>query len=95
MSHLEKKSESPFFREFLLQELTRRKGVNRAYSLRAFAKAMNLNPATLSQILSGKANPTLRTTKKILEAISIDSRNRRRFIHSVIATELQKVLGSS
>jgi len=41
-------------RQALSQELKRRCGKNPSYSLRAFAKALAVDPATLSQILNGK-----------------------------------------
>ncbi len=42
------------FRLFLQQELIRRIRVNPRYSLRAFAKTLRLNPATLSHLLAGR-----------------------------------------
>lgn len=53
-------------RYLLQQELTRRISQNPRYSLRAFAKALRMSPATLSLILSGKH----KLTKKRLETVA-------------------------
>jgi uncharacterized protein (TIGR02147 family) len=53
------------FRLFLQQELLRRCEKNRSYSLRAFARSLDINVATLSTILSGKRAITARTIEKL------------------------------
>jgi transcriptional regulator with XRE-family HTH domain len=48
------------FRVLLQAELDRRRAANRRYSIRAFAQALSVNHATLSQILRGKRRLTSR-----------------------------------
>jgi transcriptional regulator with XRE-family HTH domain len=48
------------FRVLLQTELDRRRAANRRYSLRAFARALSIDHATLSQILRGKRRLTSR-----------------------------------
>ena len=68
------------FREFLNTELTRRKKKNPQYSLRAFAKALHLSPAQLSQILSGKRNVTMKVVDLICERLALSPRQKRKLV---------------
>lgn len=53
------------FREILQHELEQRRGRNARYSLRAFARALALDHASLSQILRGKRRLTPRTIRRL------------------------------
>ncbi len=46
------------FRSWLRAQFTRRCQRNRAYSLRAFARDLEMDPSSLSQILAGKRRPS-------------------------------------
>ena len=48
------------YRELLLNELRRRQSTNPMYSLRAFARALDMDPSTLSKILRGKRDLSMR-----------------------------------
>jgi plasmid maintenance system antidote protein VapI len=53
------------FAEVLLQEFARRQLKNSAYSLRAFAKHLHINPSTLSRLFTGKRNISPRLMEHI------------------------------
>tara|TARA_B100001248_G_scaffold251745_2_gene227202 strand:- start:23428 stop:24207 length:780 start_codon:yes stop_codon:yes gene_type:complete len=61
---LEQKSISNF-QKFLEQEYLKRLGKNSSYSIRAFAKDININDSTLSQILRGKRNLSKKKQEEI------------------------------
>lgn len=61
----------------LLQtELSRRCERNPKYSLRAFAKALGLSHATLSQMMSGKRPVSRKSLKKIAESLALGPERR-------------------
>jgi uncharacterized protein (TIGR02147 family) len=57
--------------ELLQKELKTRKERNPQYSLRAFAAALEISPAQLSQIISGKRNLTAKAITKIAKKLSL------------------------
>ena len=59
------------YRELLQRELADRKAANPAYSLRAFARDLKVNPATLSQTLNRKRKLSLRNAHKIADHLSL------------------------
>lgn len=59
------------FRSRLQEEFTRRMRVNERYSVRAFAKSLELDSSTLSQILSGKRFLSDKKMKEVCEKIGI------------------------
>lgn len=70
--------------EQLREELVRRQQRNPRYSLRAFARATGVSPATMSQVLSGKRSLTLRTARNIIQRLPWDESSRRRFLNSLV-----------
>jgi transcriptional regulator with XRE-family HTH domain len=50
-----------FFSDLLREELARRRGGNPRYSLRAFARRLEIDHATLSQLLRGRRRLSTRT----------------------------------
>lgn len=63
--------------EILRRELGKRCATNPRYSLRAFAKALEISPASLSLILNGKRLPSRKSVKRITEKIELTARERR------------------
>lgn len=59
------------FRAFLLNELSSRCHKNPRYSLRAFAKFLNIDPGTLSKILNNKHTPGVRLIERLSRKLSI------------------------
>ena len=52
--------------DILKKELTQRQSNNPAYSLRAFARFLEISPATLSQIISGKRGVSVKRLDHIM-----------------------------
>ena len=60
------------FRRFVQAEIARRCAKNPRYSLRACARALELDPATLSQLVRGKRPFTGRSIRRIGAALGLD-----------------------
>jgi transcriptional regulator with XRE-family HTH domain len=52
-------------RQLLQDELDRRRGINRRYSLRRFARQLGVDHATLSQVLRGRRRLSERTVRAV------------------------------
>jgi uncharacterized protein (TIGR02147 family) len=81
------------YQSILRAELARRCERNASYSLRSFARALTVDPAALSRILSGKQIPSPKIAAKISSALNHDPKEQRAFLDSakkhkrVLATE--------
>jgi predicted enzyme related to lactoylglutathione lyase/plasmid maintenance system antidote protein VapI len=60
------------FRALLRSELARRCAHNERYSMRAFARQLDIDPATLSQLLRGRRALTPQTVEHLGRAIGLD-----------------------
>jgi uncharacterized protein (TIGR02147 family) len=56
---------------------------NPAFSLRAFAAKLQIAPSTLSEIFSGKKSIALRSGRKILDRLSIESEKRHALLEAL------------
>jgi uncharacterized protein (TIGR02147 family) len=63
-------------RHLLQTELSRRCERNPKYSLRAFAKALGMSHATLSQVISGKRPVSRKSVRKISECLALGPERR-------------------
>ncbi len=63
----------PSFRFLLQAELARRCAENPQYSLRAFARRLNVSHATLSQMIRGERPITARTIQRLGAALGLDA----------------------
>jgi uncharacterized protein (TIGR02147 family) len=70
--------QSEILRELLNSELERRCEKNGRYSLRAFAKALGIEPGALSRILAGKRTPSPQTAEKILGVLDLSAEERNK-----------------
>jgi uncharacterized protein (TIGR02147 family) len=68
----------------LLEELEKRCRTNPRYSLRAFAKALELSPSGLSLILSGRRGLSKTLAKNLSEKLGLDPSKSRDFIQSAV-----------
>lgn len=68
----EPKVEITDFRVFLQQELVKRCNQNPRYSLRAFARMLEIEPSALSKILSGRRGVSKRKFKKFVEKLNLE-----------------------
>lgn len=67
-------------RGLLKDELATRQKRNPRYSLRAFAQALEMSPAQLSQLLSGRRNLTLKMFGKICDKLSLSPMEKENLI---------------
>jgi len=73
----------PFYKSYLQGELSRRCERNPRYSVRAFARALDINDGALSQILSGKRIPAYRTAVRIIRALGLTPDEEQNFLASL------------
>lgn len=69
--------------DYLNDELVKRTSMNRAYSLRAFAKSLGLASGELSEILRGVRKLSLKSALKISKALGLTSRETKHLVSMV------------
>lgn len=67
------------YRTILKNELEDRKSKNESYSLRAFAKFLELSPSCLSEIFSGKRHLPMNKVNAVTEKLSLTPENAEAF----------------
>ncbi len=67
------------FRLWLQKQFTDRCKKNSKYSLRSFAKYLNIDPSTLSQILNGKRKISIKATQDLCNKLSATTNELQRF----------------
>lgn len=80
------------FRKFLQDELISRCKKNKGYSLRAFARQMGVNHATLSCLLAGKRTLTKAAIVKLSKALNLSSKQIDQFLHFHESTSQNSVM---
>ncbi len=78
-----------FYQTLLKEELIKRTNNNPRYSLRSFAKNLELSPAALSQILAGKKLLTFALGKKIVAGLALAPNELKSFWLSVHQSYLE------
>src|SRR4051812_3089835 len=76
-------TDSVFYHHYLKSEFARRCERNRAYSLRAYARALGLAPGALSEVFSGKRVPSYRMARKLVAALDLSPTEEERFLSSL------------
>jgi uncharacterized protein (TIGR02147 family) len=71
------------YHDLLQEEFERRKHVNSAYSLRAFARDLGVSPPRLSQVLSRKQGLSLEAARTLVQKLRISEAEREWFCDSV------------
>jgi len=71
--------------EHLREELKRRCERNPRYSIRAFARSLDIHPSTLAAILSQKRPLTPKTAERLLSSLGMDPTERQKLISSLLA----------
>lgn len=74
----------PFFRVYLREELSKRVKANPQYSLRAFAKKLEIDPGALSRIISGKQIIALKNARHLIERLALSDEEKALFIQSAL-----------
>ncbi|MBY0415559.1 MAG: TIGR02147 family protein [Bdellovibrionales bacterium] len=83
------------YKDYLNDELVKRVGVNRAYSLRAFAKSLGLSSGELSEVLRGVRKLSVKSAMKISKSLNLTSRETKHLLglvnkeHGVISETLE------
>lgn len=83
--------ESQSAAEFLTQELSARKQRNESYSLRAFARDLDMSPSRLSEILSGVHGVSEKTADKIAVALKMKPAARKFWKDLVVSQSARSV----
>jgi uncharacterized protein (TIGR02147 family) len=80
-------NQADFFREYLTEELARRCERNPRYSTRAFAKALDVDVASLSRILAGKQIPSYKICESVFVKLGLSPTMQKKFLKSVAAKQ--------
>lgn len=86
---------TPYFLYILNSEFEKKKNKNDAYSVRAFAKFIQINPGVLNQIMNKKRTLSLDQAKKISEVLVLHETEKDLFLRSAfyskkVLDDLQK-----
>jgi uncharacterized protein (TIGR02147 family) len=71
------------FTEFLKDEFIKKVKVNKSFSLRSYARFLDIHFATLSQLMSGKRAITEKTIKKIAPRLNATDENMQEWINAL------------
>lgn len=80
-------NESAFYRKRLQSLLAERCDRNPRYSVRAFARALDIDVGTLSRVLSGKQIPSFKLSQRLTSGMDLTAEEERKFIASVAETQ--------
>ena len=82
MSH---KTDSPSYRSLLLHELERRCRHNARYSLRAFARDLDMYPSRLSEVINGKKGLSTASAQEVARCLNWSESEKSFFVTLVEA----------
>lgn len=74
---------NPHHIEMLLKEFNKRKEANPRYSLRAFARFLDMSSATLSRVLANRQEISLIASKKIIKKLNFSEHESLVFVRSI------------
>ena len=75
------------YQQLLAREYIRLRGNRRGFSLRAYARFLQLSPATLSQILSGKRPLSRQTAEKVSRRLKLNPASMKMLLDGVLSNE--------
>lgn len=78
----------PMFVEELLKTLSKRQANNPAYSIRAFARDLDINPATLSAIINKKRPLTINTALSLMPKLNWPASTKKKVISSLTKNQI-------
>jgi uncharacterized protein (TIGR02147 family) len=81
-----------YFRKKLKEELASRCSRNSRYSIRAFARALQIDVGALSRVLAGKQIPSFKLAQKIVDGLGLDKEERRIFLTSLAESQRERGL---
>jgi transcriptional regulator with XRE-family HTH domain len=79
-------------RKYLQQEFIRRKKRNPRYSIRGFARDLEIDATALSRILAGKRVAGLKTARKLLNQLKIAPSTRETLLRSLVSPSDHSIL---
>ena len=84
-----------YYQQILKEHLSQKKKNNKSYSLRAFARDLQLNNGVLSQFFSVKRIPSLRQGIQIAKSLKLNVREQNEFIQSIAKVKHEKDLNKT
>jgi uncharacterized protein (TIGR02147 family) len=75
--------EQVYFQQYLKEEFLQRINRNERYSLRAFSRSLNMDIATLSEVMSGKRLLSFKKAEAIVTILDLQGKMREHFLLSV------------
>ena len=94
MSKSKKRVNSELVRVHLLHEFRERKRRNPKYSLRAFARTLQIDSATLSKILKGSRTLTYANSEKLLSALGTEQSKKNDLLLSIYEPTIDAVVAN-
>jgi uncharacterized protein (TIGR02147 family) len=85
-------SNTDIYRHYLNSEFARRCGTNSSYSLRAYAKALEIDAGTLSRILNNKQVLSYKMAQKIVEKLDLSPHQQKEFFSSIFHSQQSRKL---
>lgn len=79
----------------LNDELRRRRKKRPGYSLRNYARSLDIDPGLLSKFLSGKRHPSVKMAKNLAEKLTLDSKAADLLVQSVIDARTNEKLNAA
>jgi len=81
---------SHYYQTVIRDELAKRLEKNPRYSLRAFSRALAIDPGMLSRVLNGERIPSLTYSKKLLPHLDLAPAAAKKFLESVAKANKEK-----
>jgi len=81
-----------YYRDLLRDELDRRTRKNPRYSLRAFARSLEIDATALWRVLTGRRHLTQKSASQLADKLGCDAEGRRMFLASVAREREQEKL---
>lgn len=78
----------PFYITALRENLQKRQMRSKSYSLRAFARDLNIHPATLSLVMNGKRKLPLKDASRLAEKLTLTPKEQTLFVESLMSKKV-------
>lgn len=82
--------QKPYYRRLLIDEFEARRAKNRRYSLRAFSRFLNMDPAALCRIMADKQDLSPRSCTSLISKLGLSSASKHLFLQSLLEDRKQK-----
>ena len=78
------------YQTILQNEFIKRMKINNQYSLRSFAKFLNQDPTSISQILSGKRKLSYKKAMSLIISLKLNENDKNTFLNSLAVEHIEK-----